>query len=105
MSIIVIAFPVGTTVFLIFLLGVALFFDGIARIVHGIGDKSNSKGSRVFSIIAGVIAIGLSIMVFVSPVLGAATLGVLLAIALLINGIQAIVAGVTGRRRRASIER
>jgi len=105
MSIIVIAFPVGTTVFLIFLLGVALFFDGIARIVHGIGDKSISKGSRVFSIIAGVIAIGLSIMVFVSPVLGAATLGVLLAIALLINGIQAIVAGVTGRQRRASIER
>ena len=74
-SLIVIAFPVGTTVFLIFLLGVALFFDGIARIVHGIGDKSSSKGSRIFGIIAGVIAIGLSIMVFVSPGTGRCYLG------------------------------
>jgi uncharacterized membrane protein HdeD (DUF308 family) len=97
-SIIVMIYPVGTTVFLMFLLAVALFFDGIARIVHGVGDKSISKGARAFSIVAGAIAIGLSIMVFASPLLGAVFLGILLAISLLINGIQIIVAGVTGRR-------
>ncbi len=97
-SIIVMAYPVGTTVFLMFLLAVALFFDGIARIVHGVGDKSISKGARAFSVVAGAIAIGLSIMVFASPLLGAVFLGILLAISLLINGIQIIVAGVTGRR-------
>ena len=80
------------------MLAVALFFDGIARIVHGIGDKSISKGSRAFSVVAGAIAIGLSIMIFASPLLGAVFLGILLAISLLINGIQIIVAGVTGRR-------
>ena len=97
-SIIVMAYPVGTTVFLLFLLAVALFFDGIARIVHGVGDKSISKGARAFSVVAGAIAIGLSIMIFASPLLGAVFLGILLAISLLINGIQIIVAGVTGRR-------
>jgi uncharacterized membrane protein HdeD (DUF308 family) len=97
-SIIVMAYPVGTTVFLLFLLAVALFFDGIARIVHGIGDKSISKGAKIFSIVAGAIAIGLSILIFASPLLGAVFVGMVLAISLLINGIQVIVAGVTGRR-------
>jgi uncharacterized membrane protein HdeD (DUF308 family) len=97
-SIIVLAYPVGTAVFLLFMLAVALFFDGIARIVQGIRDKSISKGSRAFSVVAGAIAIGLSILIFASPLLGAVFVGILLAISLLINGIQIIVAGVTGRR-------
>ena len=97
-SIIVMIYPVGTAVFLLFMLAVALFFDGIARIVQGIRDKSISKGSRAFSVVAGAIAIGLSIMIFASPLLGAVFMGILLAISLLINGIQIIVAGVTGKR-------
>ncbi len=73
---IVVAYPVGSTVFLLFVLAIALFCDGIARIVHSLAGRSMHGGSRVFGIIAGI----------------------LISIALLIVGIQIIVAGVTGSR-------
>jgi uncharacterized membrane protein HdeD (DUF308 family) len=95
---IAIAFPVGTSVFVLILLSIALLFDGIARVVHGFGDKSVGKGSRIFSIVAGVIEIGLSIAIMVSPFTGAVFLSILLSIALLIVGVQIIAAGVTGTR-------
>ncbi len=92
------AFPIAFSAFLIILLALALLFDGIARVIHGIGDKSSGKGSRIFSIVAGVIAIGLSIAIMASPLFGAVLVGVLIAIALLIIGIQIIYAGATGTR-------
>ena len=97
-AIIAMSFPIGTGVFLLFLLAIALLFDGIAHVVHGVGDKSTGKGSRIFSIVAGVIAIGLSIMIMGSPLLGAVFISILLSVALLIIGIQIIFAGVTGTR-------
>jgi uncharacterized membrane protein HdeD (DUF308 family) len=42
-------------------------------------------------------------MIMVSPVLGAALVGILLGIALLIVGIQIIAAGVTGRQPRIGV--
>lgn len=98
LALIVMAFPVGTGVFLLILLAIALLFDGIARVIHGIGDKTRGKATRIFSIVAGVIAIALSIMIMASPFFGAVLIGILLAIALLIIGIQIIVAGITGSR-------
>jgi uncharacterized membrane protein HdeD (DUF308 family) len=92
------AFPVGTSVFVLFVLSIALLFDGIARLIHGFGDRSVGKGSRIFSIVAGAIEIGVAIMIMVSPFTGAVFLSILLSIALLIVGIQIIVAGVTGTR-------
>jgi uncharacterized membrane protein HdeD (DUF308 family) len=98
LAIIVMAFPVGTGVFLLILLAIALLFDGIARLIHGISDKTRGKGSRIFSIVAGVIAIALSIAIMAAPVVGAVFIAILLSIALIIIGIQIIVAGVTGTR-------
>jgi uncharacterized membrane protein HdeD (DUF308 family) len=40
----------------------------------------------------------LSIMILVSPAIGAALVGILIGIALLIVGIQVVVAGISGRR-------
>lgn len=97
-ALIVMAFPVGTGVFLLILLALALLFDGIARVIHGIGNKTRGKVTRTFSIVAGVIAIALSIAIMASPVFGAELIGILLAIALIIIGIQIIVAGITGSR-------
>ena len=97
-ALIVMAFPVGTGVFLLILLALALLFDGIARVIHGFGNKTRGKANRTFSIIAGIIAIGLSIAIMASPVFGAELVGILLAIALIIIGIQIIVAGITGSR-------
>jgi uncharacterized membrane protein HdeD (DUF308 family) len=41
LALIVMAFPVGTTVFLIILMGIALLIDGISRLVHGFGAISS----------------------------------------------------------------
>jgi uncharacterized membrane protein HdeD (DUF308 family) len=68
---IAIALPVLATIFLVFLIAFALLFDGISRIIHGVGDKESR---------------------------GWALVGILIGIALLIVGIQVVVAGVSGRR-------
>ncbi|HJR48727.1 MAG TPA: DUF308 domain-containing protein [Nitrososphaeraceae archaeon] len=99
-SIIVIAFPGAFGVFLIILLAIGLLFDGIARVYHGATDKTRGRWSRVFSIVAGVIEIGLSLTILAAPVIGAELMSFLLAIALLIVGIQIIAAGITGTRSR-----
>jgi uncharacterized membrane protein HdeD (DUF308 family) len=97
-ALIVMAYPTSTGVFLLILLAIALFIDGIARIIHGFGHKTAGKVNRTFLIVAGAIEIGLSIAIFASPVFGAVLIGILLAIALIIVGIQIIVAGITGSR-------
>jgi uncharacterized membrane protein HdeD (DUF308 family) len=83
---------------LIILLAIALLIDGIARVIHGIGDKTSRRWSRMFRIAAGVIAIILALVIIASPVIGAALLGILLGIALLIIGIEIIARGVSGRK-------
>lgn len=100
-SIIVMALPGVVGVFLIILLAIGLLFDGIARVYHGATDKTAGRWSRIFSIAAGVIEIGLSLMIMAAPVIGAELVSFLLAIALLIVGIQIIAAGVTGTRYAA----
>ena len=71
LSLISMAFPVATGIFLLIFLAVVLLFDGISRVIHGIADKSSNKASRIFSIVAGAIEMGLSIMIMASPLLGA----------------------------------
>jgi uncharacterized membrane protein HdeD (DUF308 family) len=99
-SIIVMAFPGAFGVFLIILLAIGLLFDGIARVYHGATDRTRGRWSRIFSIAAGVIEIALSLTILAAPVIGAELVSFLLAIALLIVGIQIIVAGITGSRFR-----
>jgi uncharacterized membrane protein HdeD (DUF308 family) len=100
LAIIVMAFPVGTTIFLIILMGVALLIDGISRLIHGFGDKESRGWSRGFRIGVGALEIALGILVMVSPAVGVAFVAFIIAIALLIVGIQMIVAGISGRRMR-----
>ena len=100
LAIIVTAFPVGTTIFLIILMGVALSIDGISRVIHGFRDKESRSWSRGFSIGVGALEIALGIMIMASPALGVKLVAFMIAIALLITGIQMIVAGILGRRSR-----
>ena len=84
---------------MIILLAIALLIDGIARVIHGIEDKTSRSWSRIFRIAAGVIAIVLALVIIASPVIGAALVGILLGIALLIIiGIEIIARGVSGRK-------
>ena len=59
----------------------------------------SQKASRIFSSLAGVIAIALSIATLASAFFGVVVGGVLLSIAFLIIGIQIIAAGIIGIRQ------
>ena len=94
---IALAYPVSTTVVLFFFLGLALLFDGIARIIHGFGDRTQRGWVRGFSIGVGVIAVIFAILIMASPFFGAVLAGLIIGIILLIIGIQMISAGIGGR--------
>ena len=98
LSIIVIGFPFFTIGFLVTLLALGLLFIGIARIVHGVLDKQTSKWSRVFLVAVGILSIGISFMVFANPLFGIFLVTFLLAVNLLIIGIESIVHGASGKR-------
>ena len=105
LSSIIIAYPKGTTALLIYILAFALLFNGVSRLIHGWRDRLRRGWSRGFRIGVGALEIGLSIAILVSPNIGATLVGILIAIALLIAGIQIIIAGIFGRRsllRRAT---
>jgi uncharacterized membrane protein HdeD (DUF308 family) len=97
---IALAFPVGTTVALFLFLGFALLFDGIARIIHGFADRTRRGWVRGFHIGVGVLAVIFGGMVIVSPFFGAVLAGFIMAIILIIIGIQMISAGIGGRETR-----
>ncbi len=99
LSLIVMAFPHGTAVFLVVMLGVALLVYGIARIIHGIGDRETSGWARWSNIGVGVLMLIISGLIFI-PGLGIYFVGILIGIALLIAGIQIIAAGFSGRKMR-----
>ena len=88
--------------FLVTLLALGLLFIGVARIVHGVLDKQTSKWSRIFLVVVGVLSIGISVMVFVNPVVGIFILTFMLAVNLLIIGIESIVHGASGKRNIAT---
>jgi uncharacterized membrane protein HdeD (DUF308 family) len=94
---IALAYPVSTTVVLFFFLGLALLFDGIARIIHGFGDRTQRGWVRGFSIGVGVIAVIFAILIMASPFFGAVLAGLIIGIILIIIGIQMISAGIAGR--------
>ena len=95
---IVVATPVSTAVFLIFMLGFGLLFLGISHVVYGVGSSQSPGWARGFSIGAGALAIAISFLVMASPFAGAVFVSIFLGIALLIIGIEIIVVGATGRR-------
>ena len=97
---IALAYPVGTTVALFFFLGLALLFDGIARIIHGFGDRAQRGWVRGFYIGIGILAVIFGGLMIVSPFFGAVLAGLIIAIILLIIGIQMISAGIGGRETR-----
>ena len=102
LSIIVIAFPIFTIGLLVTLLALGLLFIGAARIVHGVLDKQTSKWSRVLLVGVGILSIGISFMVFLNPLLGIFILTFMLAVNLLIIGIESIVHGVSGKKNLAT---
>ncbi len=97
LAVIAVAFPLITSIIVISLLGVALLFSGISKIIHGMNNKQSKKWNRGFSVATGVLSIVLAIMILVFPVFGIAFAGLLIGISLLITGIQMVSSGISGR--------
>jgi uncharacterized membrane protein HdeD (DUF308 family) len=76
--------------------GIGLIFNGCARIVEGISGK-HSGWSKLFLIGVGILSLVIGSVVLASPLFGAVFVGVIIAIGLLITGIQMIAVGAVGR--------
>lgn len=93
----VIAFPGFAEWIITVFIGIALLFGGAASIAQAFSGRE-SGWKKAFLIGVGALLIILGIMVLVSPVFGAQFAGFVIAIGLLIAGIQMIAVGATGRK-------
>jgi uncharacterized membrane protein HdeD (DUF308 family) len=91
-----ISFPAATALIVTILVGIGLIFNGCARIVEGISGK-HSGWSKLFLIGVGILSLVIGSVVLASPLFGAVFVGVIIAIGLLITGIQMIAVGAVGR--------
>jgi uncharacterized membrane protein HdeD (DUF308 family) len=113
LSSLVIAYPLASAAFVVFLAAIALLFSGISSIIAGLrGGKSKekngmnttaSRGSRAFSIGAGALAVALSIAIMVTPVFGIALAGIVIGIAVLVYGVRLVVTGISGRKDEEAV--
>ncbi len=102
LGITVIVFPAFATIFLVTLLAIGLFFLGLARIIQGATNTIISKWSRAFLIGTGILSLVISSVVFAYPIAGIILLTVLLAISLLIIGIESIIHGTAAGKNISS---
>ena len=93
----VIAYPGFATWIVTVFIGIALLFGGAASIAQAFSGRE-SGWKKAFLIGVGALLIILGIMVLVSPVFGAQFAGFVIAIGLLIAGIQMIAVGATGKK-------
>ena len=99
-ALVVMSYPVGASIVVVLLLGIALLVDGISRVIHGIKDKYSKGWSKQFGIGVGILSIIFGIIMMVDREIGLAFAGILIGISLLITSIQIISAGITGRPRK-----
>ena len=86
------AFPLAAAFVIVIFLGVSLLFNGVARIVEGMTGR-HSGMSRAFLIGVGILALIISVLVLSFPLFGIELAGTIIAIGLLITGIQMVFAG------------
>jgi uncharacterized membrane protein HdeD (DUF308 family) len=86
------AFPLAAAFVLVIFMGVSLLFNGVARIVEGMTGR-HSGMSRAFLIGVGILALIISVLVLSFPLFGIVLAGTIIAIGLLITGIQMVFAG------------
>jgi uncharacterized membrane protein HdeD (DUF308 family) len=86
-----------TTNHLSSVIGIALLFGGAASIAQAFSGRE-SGWKKAFLIGVGALLIVIGVMVLVSPVFGAQFAGFVIAIGLLIAGIQMIAVSATGRK-------
>ena len=97
-----IANPSGSIGFMVLLVGIALLINGIVRITDALIKKRNEDRqlNKIFRLVVGIISIAIAIITLVSQGFGVIFVALVVGIALLINGIEIIVAGIAGQSKR-----
>ncbi len=104
LAIIAVAFPLITSIIVVTLLGDALLFSSISKIIHGVYNKQRNRWNRGLSVATWVFSTILAITILVFPVFGIAFAGLLIGISPLITGIQMISSGVSGKMANNSMK-
>ena len=87
---------------MILLVGIALLINGIVRIVDALIKKKyeDNKANKIFRLLVGIISIAIAVLTLASPGFGVILVALVVGIALLINGVEIIVAGIRGQSKR-----
>ena len=86
-------YPIAATRVLLLILGFSLMVDGFSRIADGLTNKSDKRLVRGFTIAVGILAIIISVGINIIPFWGKLFISKLIAIDLIIIGIQIITTG------------
>ena len=86
-------YPTATVRVLLLILGFSLMVDGFSRIADGLTNKSDKSLVRGFTIAVGILAIIISVGINIIPLWGKLFISKLIAIDLIIIGVQIIISG------------
>ncbi|HJT85025.1 MAG TPA: DUF308 domain-containing protein [Nitrososphaeraceae archaeon] len=86
-------YPIAATRVLLLILGFSLMVDGFSRIADGLTNKSDKRLVRGFTIAVGILALIISVGINIIPFWGKLFISKLIAIDLIIVGIQIITTG------------
>jgi uncharacterized membrane protein HdeD (DUF308 family) len=86
-------YPIAAVRVLLLILGFSLMVDGFSRITDGLTNKSDNRLVRGFTITVGILAIIISVGINIIPFWGKLFITKLIAIDLIIIGVQIIISG------------
>jgi uncharacterized membrane protein HdeD (DUF308 family) len=95
---IAISYPTEAALLIIILVAIALLIIGASRIIEGLSRRHRGF-SRGFHVGVGILAIGIAIAILVLPSFGAALAGIIIAIGLLVIGIQMVITGIRAHKQ------
>ena len=95
---IAISYPTEAALLIIVLIAIALLIIGASRIIEGL-SRRHRVFSRGFHLGVGILAVAIGIAILVLPSFGAALAGFLIAIGLLVIGIQMVITGIRSHKQ------
>jgi len=95
---IAISYPTEAALLIIILVAIALLIIGASRIIEGLSRRHRGF-SRGLHVGVGILAIGIAIAILVLPSFGAALAGIIIAIGLLVIGIQMVITGIRSHKQ------
>jgi uncharacterized membrane protein HdeD (DUF308 family) len=94
---IAISYPSEAALLIIILIAIALLIIGATRIIEGLSRRHRGF-SRGFHLGVGILAVVIGIAILVLPSFGAALAGFIIAIGLLVIGIQMVITGIRSHK-------